>query len=175
MQKDLSLHLRRLTGAALLTALEVVLSRFCSVNTMGWKIGVAFLPVVMAALLYGPYVSAAVGAAGDFIGAILFPIGPYFPGFTLTAFFSGYVWGLFLSRLGKGKPRYFRHIVPAVLINNLFLGLIINSLWLLILYGKRTFFGWIVYRIPEYGLMIPIAMVLIPVAVRVVFRMRKKQ
>ena len=89
---------RVLTTLALLTALEIVLSRFLSINAWNTKIGFSFVPIVAAAILYGPAAAGIVGALGDFIGAILFPIGAYFPGFTLTAFLTGCVFGLFLHR-----------------------------------------------------------------------------
>ena len=89
---------RMLTTLALLTAIEIVLSRFLSVNAWNIKIGFSFVPVVVAAILYGPIAAGIVAALGDFVGAILFPIGTYFPGFTLTAFLTGCVFGLFLHK-----------------------------------------------------------------------------
>ena len=71
----------------ILIAAEIILNRFFSVNTWNLKIGFSFVPVVLAAILYGPLSGGIVGGLGDFLGAILFPVGPYFPGFTITAFF----------------------------------------------------------------------------------------
>ena len=90
--------LRTLLTLSLLTALEIVLNRFLSINAWNIKIGFSFVPVVIGAMLYGPLGGAVVGALGDFIGALLFPIGPYFPGFTLTAFLTGAVFGLLLKK-----------------------------------------------------------------------------
>ena len=58
---------------AMLTAAEIVLNRFLSINTWNMKIGFSFVPVVIAAVLLGPAYAAIVGALGDFLGAILFP------------------------------------------------------------------------------------------------------
>ena len=44
--------IRTLCQVALLIAIEVVLNRFGSINTNGWKIGVSFLPLVVCAILY---------------------------------------------------------------------------------------------------------------------------
>ena len=60
----------------LLTAIQIVLSRFLSINAWNIKIGFAFVPVFVAAWLYGPVPAMLVGGLGDFLGAILFPIGP---------------------------------------------------------------------------------------------------
>ena len=65
---------RMLTTLALLTAIEIVLSRFLSVNAWNIKIGFSFVPVVVAAILYGPIAAGIVAALGDFVGAILFPM-----------------------------------------------------------------------------------------------------
>ena len=87
-----------LTCLALLTAMQVVLSRFLSFNTLSLKIGFAFLPVAIGAAVLGPVGGAIVGGLGDFLGAVLFPIGPYFPGFTLTTALSGVAFGLAIYR-----------------------------------------------------------------------------
>ena len=122
---------RMLTTLALLTAIEIVLSRFLSVNAWNIKIGFSFVPVVVAAILYGPIAAGIVAALGDFVGAILFPIGTYFPGFTLTAFLTGCVFGLFLH-----KKQSWPRIIAAVGINQLVLSLFLNTLWISILYGS---------------------------------------
>ena len=53
---------RTLTSLALLTALEIVLSRFLSINAWNIKIGFSFVPIVVAALLFGPLEAGIVAA-----------------------------------------------------------------------------------------------------------------
>lgn len=188
MKTKTKLSLKLLTTTALLIALEIVLSRFCSINTSGWKIGFSFVPVVVAAVMYGPTVAAIVYALSDFLGAILFPIGPYFPGFTVSAALMGFVYGLFLYRreekpehivtigdaaLFRGKVSFFAHILPPVLINNLFFGLVVNTSWVSVLYSKKSYFGWFLYRLPEYALMIPVSLLLIPALIKLSRRIMK--
>lgn len=122
---------RTLVILALLTAIEIVLSRFLSLSAWNMKIGFSFIPIVAAAVLYGPIAAGVVAALGDFIGAILFPIGAYFPGFTLTAFLTGCVFGLFLHKK-QGWPQS----IAAVGINQFILSLFLNTLWISILYGS---------------------------------------
>ena len=122
---------RLITTLGILTAVEIVLNRFLSVNAWNIKIGFSFIPVVIAAMLYGPAGGGIVAALGDFLGAILFPIGAYFPGFTLTAFLTGAVFGLFLHR-EQTLPR----IAGAVAVNQFILSLFLNTLWISILYGS---------------------------------------
>lgn len=122
---------RMLTVIAMLTAIEIVLSRFLSISAWNIKIGFSFIPVVLAAILYGPLAAGAVGALGDFLGAILFPIGPYFPGFTLTAFLTGLVFGFFLH-----KKNSILNTAAAVGINQFILSLFLNTYWISVLYGS---------------------------------------
>ena len=122
---------RTLTTLAMLIAIEVILSRFLSINAWNIKIGFGFVPVVIAAILYGPLAGGIVGALSDFIGALLFPIGTYFPGFTLTSFLMGMIFGLFLY-----KKQGWLQGLAAVGINQFILGLFLNTFWISVLYGS---------------------------------------
>ncbi len=222
-QKMKMINTRYITYIAVLTAMEVVLSRFLSINAWNLKIGFNFVPIVIAAMLMGPVAAGITAALGDFAGAMLFPIGAYFPGFTATAFLSGIVFGLFLypseqggridhsawnnamdgmlrdpdgsetdgmlrdpdaretdgmsggadmkfapvneglrrsgARL-KAFPSIFKyrpHIrtLAAVLINQLILGLIVNSLWISILYGS-PYLPLLSTRIIQCAILIPV-------------------
>jgi len=61
----------------------------------------------------------------------MFPIGPYFPGFTLTAALTGLVWGVFLH-----KRQTMARIGGAVAVNQLVLSLLLNTLWISVLYDS---------------------------------------
>ncbi len=168
MKEKISVQM--LTACAMMTALSVVLNRFCSIHTAGWTIGFAFVPVAAAAILYGPAAGAITGGLADLVGALLFPFGPYFPGFTVTAALMGAVYGWFLCRK---KPRFFPHILTPALINNLILGLIVNTIWVSILYGSRTYWGWFIYRLPEYAILVPLNLILLPALLRLAERLKK--
>ena len=60
----------------------------------------------------------------------------------------------------------FRHVVPAVLINGIVLGLLVNTAWVSILYGSKTYWGWFMYRLPEYALMVPVKIIIIPAVIK---------
>lgn len=140
---------KMLVMLALLAALNLVLGR-PPLSFMIWsnKIGFGFVPIFLAAWLYGPMAAGIVGALGDFLGAILFPIGPYFPGFTLTAFLTGVVFGLLLHKK-QTVPR----IAAATLINQLVLSLVVNTLWLCII-NEATFGGMVFVRITQCAIML---------------------
>ncbi len=122
-----------LVSLSMLTALQVVLSRFLSIETPFVKIGTGFVPVMLAGSMFGPIGGLVVGGVSDLVGAILFPFGAYFPGFTITAAFSGLVYGLMLG----GKPSLPR-ILIAYLITTVVVTLGFNTLFTAILYIKGT-------------------------------------
>lgn len=138
-----------------LVAMEILLSRFLSISTWNLKIGFNFVPVALAAMLLGPIKAGIVWALADFLGATLFPIGPYFPGFTLTQFLMGVVFGLFLYK--KQSPA---RITAAVAINQLVLGLLLNTYWISKLYGS-PFMPLLITRIWQTAVLVPVQLVMI--------------
>lgn len=146
---------KTITTLAILTAMEIILSRFLSINAWNIKIGFSFVPIVIAAMLLGPVEAGIVGALGDFVGALLFPIGPYFPGFTLTAFLTGITFGIFLHR-ARTWPR----IIGAVAVNQLLLSLMLNTLWISILYGS-PFAPLVITRLPQCAVLTAFQIIII--------------
>ena len=147
---------QRLVIIAFLIALEVILTRFCSINTEILRIGFGFLPVAMAAMLYGPLLAGAAYAVGDILGMILFPSGAYFPGFTLTAFLTGCTYGIFLY---KGPTSWLR-LLMAVLCVCLILNLCLDTLWLHLTMGQG-YLALLPTRIFKCAVMIPLQVLLI--------------
>ncbi len=120
----------RIAIMALLVALQIVLSRILSINLPLLKIGFAFLPVMFAGYLYGPAGGVIVGTVSDLIGAITINTqGAFFPGFTVTAALVGFIYGIFL----KGKISTVK-IAVGVIIKELVCSLILNTMWLAIMY-----------------------------------------
>lgn len=157
---------RTLVTMAMLTALEIVLSRFLSISAWNTKIGFAFVPVAVAAVLLGPLEAGLVAALADFLGAVLFPVGPYFPGFTLTAFLMGLCYGLFLHR-----EQSFLRILGAVAVHQLVLSLLLNTLWISVLYGS-PFGPLLVSRLPQCAILTAVQLVVIQLIVRLAPRLR---
>lgn len=151
----LKLTTKNIVTIGILVAIEIVLNRFLSISAWNIKVGFQFVPVVAGALLYGPVGGALVGGLGDLIGALLFPIGAYFPGFTITAAAMGAVHGLFLQ-----KNQSSLRIVLAVLINQLFWGLIVNSFWISVLYGS-PYKALLSTRILQCAVLAPVQIVVI--------------
>jgi ECF transporter S component (folate family) len=112
----------------------------------------------VAAVLYGPIGAAVVGGLGDFIGAILFPIGPYFPGYTLSAALSGAVLGLFLHREQK-----LTRVLGAVAVNQWIISLLLTSFWISFT-NLVPYWAMVTSRVPQCAIMtavqIPVLMLL---------------
>lgn len=136
-----------------LIAIEVILARFVSISAWNIRIGFSFVPVAIAAMLLGPVKGGIVGALSDFIGAILFPIGAYFPGFTLTAFFTGVIFGFFLY-----KKQTSVRIIFAVVINQLILSQVVNTYWISVLYGA-PFGPLFATRLIQSAILIPVQLI----------------
>ena len=140
---------------AMLTALEIVLERFCSFQAWNLRVGFSFTALALAGMLFGPAAAGGVGAAGDLIGMLLFPNGTFFPGFTLTAVLKGLVYGFFLHRSQKAG-----RIIGAVLVVELILSQCLQTLWLSVLYGSP--YGAIfVTRLTQTAVMIPVQLLVL--------------
>ena len=120
----------KLVLMAMLVAIQVVLSRFLSINLWNLKIGFSFVPIALAGMLLGPMAAGLTGMVADIIGATLFPSGAFFPGFTLTAFITAFGYGFFLH-----KKQDMPHILAAVLFSEIVGTLLLNTKWIAILYG----------------------------------------
>lgn len=120
----------KLVLMAMLAATQIVLSRFLSINLWNLKIGFSFVPIAVAGMLLGPISAGLTGAVADLVGATLFPSGAFFPGFTLTAFLTAFGYGFFLQ-----KKQDLPNILAAVLFSEIIGSILLNTLWISILYG----------------------------------------
>ena len=123
-----------LTCLALLIALDIILTRFLSINTQFLRISLGMIPVALAGVIFGPVWGGVCGAAGDLLGMLIFPSGAYFPGFTLTAALTGIIYGLFLYH--RTSSHILRNTVLASIIVCLGCNLLLDTLWLDLLYGS---------------------------------------
>lgn len=130
---------RVLCTAAIFTALFVILYAFKLAILPELRITFTFIPLALAGWLLGPVPAMLVGLVGDIIGCILFPSGAYFPGFTLTKLLSGFIYGIFLYR--QNPKKNFLPVLFAEISVNMLMNVLLNALWLSVLFGK----AWSVY------------------------------
>ncbi len=109
----------------MLIAIQIVLSRFLSIQTPFIKIGFGILPIAIAARYLGIAAAPIVGGTADLIGAILFPFGAYSPGFTLTEIIRGLILWAFLRK----EPNVLK-VFLGVLISEICCSVLLNSFWL---------------------------------------------
>ncbi len=133
---------RVLTGVAMLVALNVILNYFNIMIGSTLRIGISFLPIAVCGMMYGPMIGGIAGVIGDIAGFITKPVGSYFPGFTISAFIVGYLFGLLLYR----KQITLARVSGTVLLYTIIISLVLSPLWLFILYGSPLFALLRVYK-----------------------------
>lgn len=157
-----------ITICGMLIAMDVVLARFLSVNTPITRVGFAFVAVAAAAYLYGPIGGALVHGISDVIGALLFPLGPYFPGYTLTAVLIGFSYGLCFHK----NSRFSRVLLgtAAQTVCSLFL----TAVWITITSTKGSTYGAVLLgRLPQVAVMAAVQLVLLPAVLKMMEPIRK--
>ena len=154
MKKKISVLI--LAQVAMLLAMEVMLSRFFSIATPVTKFSFAFVPLAVCGALFGPVYGGIMGALADLLGAILFPIGPYFPGYTLNNALHGVALGMALK---EGRRKWWQ-LVLALVFNRVVVGVFLAALWGHMLTGNPY---WAVAgaRVVQTAVMAPVQFIII--------------
>ncbi|MFO7612496.1 MAG: folate family ECF transporter S component [Clostridia bacterium] len=161
---------RKLVILSFLVALTVVLARFLSFKIDVLRMSFEFFPIAVAAMVFGPIAGGITGMVADLIGAILFPSGTFFPGFTISAFLTGIIYGLFLY---KSKVTLLKTIA-CVLVKLLVIDMVLVSAWLMIMY-KMPLSGLVVTRLVKFAVMLPVETVLLYFGARPLIDRLKKR
>lgn len=136
----------------LMIAMIVVLTRFLAIETQFVRVSFTFVPTILLAIMYGPWVGAISGGFADLIGFFLFSRGfPFHPGFTISATIAPIIYGLILYR----KPLTLQRIITACLAVTLLINLGLNSYWLKILYDQ-AFWALLPLRLLQNAIILPI-------------------
>jgi len=138
-------------------ALYAVFSWLAIYITNDLRFNLTFMPTAWAGAIFGPVAGGITGAFGDVLGWILRPSGPFFPGFTISGFTTGVIFGLFLYRKEITLKRTVFAAVSVVLIVELGL----NTIWIMILYGHA-------FKVIAAGRIIK-ALIILPVQVMVLY------
>ena len=165
-------RLRKIIVAGLLLATTIVLSRFLSIRTPITTMGFSFVSATLAGMLLGPWWSMFVSGLADLIGALLFPTGAFFPGYTLTALITGFIYGFVLGNSHKKTVKQvliraiIAHIAVVVLCS---VGL--NTLWTWYL-TKKALVVILPTRLINAAVMLPVR-VIFTVAIHLGFQKGK--
>ena len=152
----MKVNTRKLAISAMLICLDVLFTRVLAINTPLMKIGFGFAAVAVSAMLYGPVWAMLTAALGDFVGAIIFPTGAFFPGFTLTAAVTGLIFGLCLYKR-SGKVLW---PILAAGLNCLVVTLILNTAMIAYISGNN-FSVLLAARAVQFVVMFPVEAVVL--------------
>lgn len=152
---------RVLCASAIMTALYVALYAAKLQITPQLRISFSYIPLALTGWLFGTVPAVAVGAAGDIIGALLFPSGAYFPGFTLSAILSGAVFGILLFGENKMPAR----IVAAKAVTNFAIHALLGSFWISLITGKGFTF-YFAERLLKNILSLPAEVILLYIIIK---------
>jgi ECF transporter S component (folate family) len=148
--------IRNILFVSLFISLEVILTRFLSVENTFVRISFEFIPIAISAILFGPVTAGIAAAIADVLGMMIFPKGAYFPGFTLSAFISGFLYGVILYK----KQITFARTCAAALINILVVSLVLNTVWLTYLTDNGAY-AVLIARLVKCAVFLPVQTIMI--------------
>ena len=137
---------QRIALMGLLIALHVILGNLIALKLWNLKLNIVVATYLVAGFLFGPAYAAVIGALGDLVGALVFPVGVYFFPFTITAAISGYIFGSLGRDMFKDIKTRTRDdrsdityivIIGRVMLNEIVITLVLNTLFISQLYGVK--------------------------------------
>lgn len=131
---------RKIILTASLIATTIVLQRFLAIRTPIIQINFMLVPVMLSGIMLGWQGATFVAFIADLIGALLFPSGSFFFGYTITAILTGFTAGICLYRpTGVRLDRQF--LIRLALCILIIVGLLnggLNTLWILMMNGEAS-------------------------------------
>ncbi|HEX2927504.1 MAG TPA: folate family ECF transporter S component [Ruminiclostridium sp.] len=123
-------NVKKMVLAGLFIALEIITTRFLSIQTPIIRISMDFIPVALSAVMLGPFSAGIAAAIADILGMLIFSKGAaYFPGFTLSAFMSGFLYGIMLYKKKVTLTRSFLAVLSVTICTSI----VLNTIWLVII------------------------------------------
>ena len=148
--------LRVLTLTALFIALNVVIGAFFIPVGESLRIYFTFFTKAISCCICGPVLGLFAGFVSDILGFILNPNGGFFFGYTLSSMAGYFFYAIFLYRTRITVLKLFL----CKLCINLFVNLLMGSLWSAILYGKGYYY-YFAKSLVKNGLLLPVEVVLL--------------
>lgn len=151
---------KKMILSALMITLSIVLSRFLSIKTPFLAISFSFVPTMLSAIWLGPKYTCLIAGIADLIGAIVFPFGEFFIGFTVSSILAGLIYGLILyKKEGElSKKSLLIRLIISTLAVTLVINTGLNTLWLVIMYDK-AFIALLMARVVKELIMVPIQVI----------------
>lgn len=167
---------KKMILTALLLALDIVLSRFLGIRVVNIAFSFGFVPLILSAIWLGPKYSILVGGLTDLIGALLFPVGQYFVGYTISAVIDGAIYGFLLYKKEGAewsKKEFLIRLVISTFIVSVVCNLFLSSLWSYIAYGKAYLVA-LVAKLPLEAIRFPIKIITILAVTKILEPITKK-
>lgn len=136
-----SFSLRRFVFLGLFTAATLLLTFVFSIQTAFLRLSFSFLPIALCGLYFGGTAAGLMTAAAGFLGTAVFGLGPFFPGFLLTDFATGFLFGRVLC----GHPVTVRRTACAFFLVAAVVNLGMQTVWLSLFYGR----AWEAFFLPR--------------------------
>ncbi len=149
-------NLRRVVFAALVCALGTLVGGMYLPVADNLRIYFTFFITAMGCAVYGPIMGLAVAAVTDTLNFLLFPSGPYFPGYMLSEMLGALIYSVFLYRQKITLPRLF----CAKTLVNFLCNVLLGSLWSRMLYGK-AYLLYLYKSLIKNTLLLPLEVVLL--------------
>lgn len=121
-----------LTACAMFGALAFILRSFSIDLGPYIRIGFANIPNLLVSVLFGPVTGTVFAGLMDVLNYVLHPTGPFFFGFTFNAMLAGFIYGCLFYK----KQLTVSRVLIAKGIVMLICNVLLNTLWLDMLYGK---------------------------------------
>ncbi|MCY6484631.1 folate family ECF transporter S component [Clostridium aestuarii] len=145
---------KRIVYSGVIICIGIIANCFFTIKLPILKMGFGFVPSMLAAIVFGPLMGALINGTIDFISSIIFPVGPYFPGFTMSASIAGIIYGMFLYE----KDINSKSLLKAIILKIIVINLIINTYWISLLTDK-AFIVALIPRVSRDLIMIPVKLI----------------
>lgn len=159
---------KNITLAAMLVALQVILEKLSIGDPAVLKFSFGFIATALIGYSLGPWIGGWAMVVSDLISNTIFSSGSlFFPGFTLSAFISGVIAGMFLYNQKISWQRILVYEFFQLLITNVLL----TTLWLYLMSmssssSSHTFLALLAIRIPKEIITWPLETIIILIILR---------
>lgn len=139
---------QKIVYVGVLSALSVCCNTFLEIPLGDKKISLTITMGFISGYMLGGELAFAVGFVGDLIGGIIMPQGVYNPFFALSSGLFGFIPGVLFTYF-KGND-YVKTVISSIVVF-VVCSLFLNTFGLYLIYGlgKKTFFAYMVARIPS--------------------------
>lgn len=160
-----------LTLAAMLIALQLVLSKLSFGADTLVKFGLGFIGTTLIGYYLGPWLGGLVLVLVDLLKSTVFSTGStFFIGFTFSAFITGIIAGAFLYQQQISWQRVFTYQFIQIFISNI----VFNTLWIHLMY-QAPVMALLSVRVPKNLITWPIEAVITLLLLRAIARLEKRR